>query len=1127
MITTPSHDINLLKLLIEITQSLKTVNVKDRFDFDEILYEYKNAIFEVKSEGTEVKSEEAFRKFAHSLALGEKLDENRLDLFLNSNKYLVEKGDWVKIIAKWKKENVANIVSSDLKSETLLQFYKDHACCWVNYIGCDSFSDKVKRQVFFSSVLMEDEDEILNKKLLTINDRIFKTYNNMLDERIPADLWVQLFFLDPAKINEMCEGQRIAATKQTQLLNTFSDIQNYGLEIPLGYDSSIDSDNSRIRPLLINKQRIEPVTIDNVNQLLIDRKRAIFPKEVIKILDSISSGKEISSYLSEQIGRLNKSLHHDVNYLYYLPAEGANGAVGLIIYGADRRLSNEELDDIKLLGYNVLFPYVSAYKSAWENQMVVRESIKSAISAIMSRNMSHNLGSHCMHYTKTALENLSGRLYGHGPEVRGAARLISYIQGRMDFLATLVSGEEYPYGAVNFKSQILDVLTIDEFSKRHYKASTVRDKYKVIKQSQLSKQLESVLSQLDDVIRNKKERDNKELSRVVASTEGLISQLECLKLDNADLRTTNFLLENLIKSERFYRESVYDNAILSPNIQEKPFYLYVRYNGVLFTGSEQRIVQEDVVKTELSQLHLAMPGGLMSTHAFYNIVENLIRNSAKHRSTDLTESALITTIDIRDEIVKGNHTLRFTIYDNKHNANIVYPIIVDQLKELRILNVSDTTINKKSKGLKEMLIAALWLRANEQKEDYSVLLNRIELEKDEDKKLALIRDYAYEMVQVDDLGNDSNESNANLGLRFYLPCFETCTSFKVVRRLGETITQSIVNSLKEKQGQVRADIVAMDESEETITEASKRFPRLFDNRTIVPLEDISIIESDVIEDKTFDEASYRETIMLYAILKKRFGGDLNQYQVVFGDSSKSVSSPENIVYFQRHFNKSQDFSDAESFLYADSVSGGNFTVTLQDNYLRGHSFDGKCLTWRDKYFSYKILESALTRITLIDERLSDDYNDQELKSKNLRVLNLNPETPDEEKIWSGSSFKGNDDYTLFLSIHLGLIEKVINNDGNWFMRQYNFECPESMDNRPERASYFMELLKRKFGKGREIFISVHSGRGNYSYELEHSLKEYPFINLSAIESVFSNSKYLLTQLFYNTIFIGKGEYNQK
>ncbi len=70
----------------------------------------------------------------------------------------------------------------------------------------------------------------------------------------------------------------------------------------------------------------------------------------------------------------------------------------------------------------------------------------------------------------------------------------------------------------------------------------------------------------------------------------------------------------------------------------------------------------------------------------------------------------------------------------------------------------------------------------------------------------------------------------------------------------------------------------------------------------------------------------------------------------------------------------------------------------------------------------------------------------------------------------------------------------------------------------------MLLLKEYFG-GEGVFITIHSGRGNFSAELEGPLAGYPFLTMSSLESAFNNSKFLLTQLLYNTLYIGKGKIN--
>ena len=666
---------------------------------------------------------------------------------------------------------------------------------------------------------------------------------------------------------------------------------------------------------------------------------------------------------------------------------------------------------------------------------------------------------------------------------------------------------------------------------------------------------------LDRIVSEDAENDVSFMKEVVNATQVLMHTIDELPYDNANRRTSNFLLENLIKSEHFSRDSIRGDI----TIDGKKFYLYVRYNGKLFTGAaydkdsiRNKIVKaqrkgilqevarlnvllneaksEDEVKADLSNLSIAMPGGIMSSHALFNIIENLIRNSAKHRASDLKGDSLITTIDIQTKIIKNKETdinypmCQITIYDNKENASIVYPLIREQLEKLRVLE-PDSSINKQSKGLKEMLVSALWLKSNETQYNYSDLLSKIEQEEDVDRKIEMINDYAFEIVRVDkngvDVGEDAPDADlANFGIRICLPSFERRTRFVIDDIANSDCIEDIVQSIKNRM--ICADIIELSNSK-YYSVAKKIFPRFVSSEEQATRQEINTLRASVQESSEFAKDVFNDTVKYYSLLKKRFGSEALKSKIVFDEGASQGNSDEmaRMVYFRRHFNKGDDFSSGMDYLYADSVSGGNFTVTLQENYLKGISND-QYLTWKDKYFALKIIESALTRITIIDERLSDSADGEELTMKNIRVMNLDPTAKEEKKAWSGNYFKDKSDQTLFLSIHLGLIEKVIGNDNNWFTAQYSkYEESTPEKQRVDRAVFFMNCLKKKFGQGGEIFISIHSGRGNYSYELEHSLKEYPFINLSAIESVFSNSKFLLAQLFYNTTFIGKGEYNKK
>lgn len=754
------------------------------------------------------------------------------------------------------------------------------------------------------------------------------------------------------------------------------------------------------------------------------------------------------------------------------------------------------------------------------------ESIKSAISAIMSRNMSHNLGSHYLYYTKAHLESLANESGEKGPDIRGAAKVLGYMQARMDYLATIISNDKYPNGSVNFKSQIYDELTVDDFSKRHFQEEVDKPR-----------------------------------------------------------RTTNFLLSNLIMSENFSRSNIYDNTT-KPDGNHKPLILqamlwddgtYKVFSGTAVTNQEAQIIakqsglsfdsiatieKEEDVKNKLSRLNLALPGGTMSCHAFFNVLENFIRNSAKYLQEDFQEEGLIITIAIRRNS-EDSTKYDFLIFDNKKNANKLIPSndgkqktlinnINDQLAVLRILD-KDNGIEKSSKGLKEMLFSSVWMRTYEYPEEtYADIINRIHLEKKGQTKLDLINKYGFTIVPVTSNGNitsaDAEDAkDANLGLLFTLPEFQNIASLNITDSDSESV--QIAKSLG-----IYADIIEFEKDASPKKSACKSYVDFFTRTYFLDsfneTEYQSFVQKAGVVATKEDDIS-RVAFKFKSILDKRFKEEINalrtkdqqqdevdididSYQLIFGDvwEGEDLVEENRQVYFKRHLSTQEKLSNFTGFAYADSVSGGNFTITLDSLVKRGLDEDGHFITWADKLFALKVKESALTRITLIDERLFNNMLDLgedrelELEMKNIRVLNYVPSKVREAKkisdIFDGNSFKDASNRTHFLSIHLGLIEKIVKSNAivkKFLGRNLSFE---------DRVKKFMLKLAEDFCcNGGEVFISIHSGRGNFSEELDGPLSTYPFISLAAIENSFSNSKYLLSQLFYNTVYIGKGRINKK
>lgn len=770
---------------------------------------------------------------------------------------------------------------------------------------------------------------------------------------------------------------------------------------------------------------------------------------------------------------------------------------------------------------------------------VQRESLKSAVSAIMTRNMSHNLGSHYLHYTKTQLEQLAKKGGEFGPDIRGAAKVMEYMQGRMDYLATLISGENYPYGCVNFKSQIFDELTIDDFSKRHFQSKGINldDKLhnKIKTLCKDVKGLQSVENKMEKDSRNNyKNIDRKTIESILVELHTVSG--EALK-DESHNRTTNFLLSNLILSENFTRSSILDdNFEVTNNLNKISLQVLLIENdkGEIFTGTLDKKDSEKDIKRKLSEINIAMPGGVMSCHAFFNIVENFIRNSAKYLQSYFNEDEGL-IITIRIEEIDGEYN--FTIYDNKRNANakVLYrdpetkdeveitlqDSIKNRLKSLHILD-ENNAIEKSNKGFKEMLFSAIWLRSyifqnthdNDTPNCYSDVLSAIQFAPDGDVKLGLIEKYGFAIVGVDDQGNIPivDDNGLNLGLKIVLPKYMRQIELQLTTKDNAKDINSLLN--------IYGDIANV--SEEELNNFSLRINNIIGNR--------GHIDSTLIVPRLTQKSHKTDVAALESVLKNRFT-EFDKYSISIDDlEEKEFACKENMLYFERHLSSKREMSDFKDYAYADSISGGNFTSTLSER------FEQWIKTKRDKqspeyYEVLKMKESALTRITLIDERLYDEMTKQnletELACKNIRVLKYTePQTSkcnDVMDLFIGNNFNRGANETHFLSIHLGIIEKIIQDSKafNYLNNKNNRQnSGASVD---DRAIAFMEMLKQKFGP--KVFISIHSGRGNFSKELNGPLAIYPFISMAALENTYNNSKYLLCQLFYSTIYIGKGVAN--
>ena len=353
-----------------------------------------------------------------------------------------------------------------------------------------------------------------------------------------------------------------------------------------------------------------------------------------------------------------------------------------------------------------------------------KESIKSAKAAIMSRNMSHNLGSHVMSYLKQHLgsvqsmvqdqilaeflqneEDFKKWLVFKGFEVSkdntptnkgteeeglsvyekialpflvGMGQFISYLQERQDFIATIATDYIPYYSSVNFKDFIYDELNPDKRYERH------------------------------------KDRKN--------------------------LRPDNILLGNIARSEGLGRPTSPTISRKGNNSEHKDSELYdivIKFRD--FDGNP--VTNRKKASESLEQMRdydVSLPGGVVGRQAIFSILENVIRNAAKHGNWR-DEKKLEIAFDIfsketvnqrastNDALNENHRSLQQVLNDfycTARDANELYFVTItdnlsfneEGLSKLRKA-LASPYVNEKgemegaNKGIKEMRISASWLRS--------------------------------------------------------------------------------------------------------------------------------------------------------------------------------------------------------------------------------------------------------------------------------------------------------------------------------------------------------------------------------------------------------------------------------
>lgn len=330
----------------------------------------------------------------------------------------------------------------------------------------------------------------------------------------------------------------------------------------------------------------------------------------------------------------------------------------------------------------------------YDQYKMITESIKSAKAAIMSRNMSHNLGSHVMFYIKQKLQSVSKIINNDVLHniITGSQLNIEELQKKLQNSANI----ELPFlvGLGRF---------INYLQERQDYIATVATNY-IPARSTISFK-DFIYDELKPDLRYERHKKNNSSS------------------DNG-WQPKNLLLDYIAYSEGYSKSDAIE----------------IKFGE--FDGHNPQDVTAETDFQALRKFNVAVPGGVIGRQAIFSIVENIIRNAAKH-SEHRTDGKLVlqlSLVDAEKDFTGDFLTDKFRcmrkekgsmesgeslvkLYQNHKDAFHILRIKLDMPNKKEDIEAlvgklgedyveEDGSMKETSKGLKEMRISAAWLRGH-------------------------------------------------------------------------------------------------------------------------------------------------------------------------------------------------------------------------------------------------------------------------------------------------------------------------------------------------------------------------------------------------------------------------------
>lgn len=790
---------------------------------------------------------------------------------------------------------------------------------------------------------------------------------------------------------------------------------------------------------------------------------------------------------------------------------------------------NNWLNDISTLFSMLATPLSINYINNTVNSLK-NHQVKSAIAAIMSRNMSHNIGSHVLSYLKNHLRSTKSML------------------DNVVFEDLIKKTENY------FKADILENQKQFNFNVKEIHAKSSQDYSNAKFLIGLGRLLNYIQERQDFIATIAS--DSMPFFISVNFKDFIYDEINHDKKSerhsDSHEKELNLLLDNIARSEEIVRHKT--------KSEQKELVLKFRnFNGNRLPetnlSSKEQKMKEDLDEMRLFDIEL--PSGIMGRQAIFSIMENFIRNSAKHggdRKDDLEIKLNISESDSdeEDNLIYPEF-YKISISDNNRNANKhTYKtkkinvannkekeinLTVKELIDLAINDavIEDGLLNDSYKGIKEMKISALWLRRLEPSkiEDSDIDPPLLDVSTDKDNNI-VYSFYVYKPHKVAII-SDVLEQSMNKQKRFaaQFDNKKIFASWKFYTSEEALSAESIPYNFVINYG-----------SSLSYQELRKKIPvRYLDAKDFEEkyIEDIlcneyyNFIKEDFLDTQNKIEKYLYEEIYKLWLKKKNIIPEKQRLLIVDQKTcDKLIFEPleidtryieikrsltvETLVNFKPTiiFNKHNDtlsdyqrFKDdylkenpevIDSIIFVEGVSGGNSTDRLIRNSIK------------DDLWFYRIMEAAHISVLIIDERIWESYNREYcdvFRNKRIDILNI-VEKSEGQFVLKDLEHKGDNEYNARIPSRGKLDGKKIKLP----FKKYDFLLIHQglIDKMTG-----MEDVNKTFNMFRNLahFKLIHSGRSKPPKE------QFPdncaFVQFSSLQKALQDCKMSLVELLLSSI----------